>query len=117
MESETQRRAETLLWRRGAAALLPHLARLPSPTPEAAKVLATERGYFRTNAARMQYPRFRQQDLPIGSGAIEAEAKRLVQLRLKRSGMRWTDLGARAILQLRCHSLSGHAADALPLAS
>jgi hypothetical protein len=42
----------------------------------------------------VQYPLFRQQHLPIGSGAVEAEAKRLVQLRLKRSGMRWTDLGA-----------------------
>jgi hypothetical protein len=93
------------------------LGRLRPSTPAAAKAVATERGYFRTNAARMQYPLFRQHGLPIGSGAVEAEAKRLVQLRLKRSGMRWSDLGARAILHLRCSSLNGHAFDDLPLAS
>jgi len=112
-----QRRAETLLWRRGAAPLVPHLARVRPPTPQAAKKLATERGYFRSNAARMQYPVFRAHGLPIGSGAIESEAKRLVQLRLKRSGMRWSDLGARAVLHLRCHSLSGRSLNDLPLAS
>jgi len=26
---------------------------------------------------------------------------------MKRAGMRWSDLGARAILDLRCHLLSG----------
>ena len=112
-----QQRAETLLWTRGATALLPHLARLHPATAEAAKTLVTERGYFRTNQQRMRYPTFRQQGLPLGSGAVEAEAKRLVQLRLKRSGMRWSDLGARAILHLRCHSLSGRSFDDLPLAS
>jgi hypothetical protein len=112
-----QRRAETVLWQRGAAALLPHLDRTRPPTSDAAKALATERGYFRTNASRMRYPTFLEQGLPIGSGAVESEAKRLVQLRLKRSGMRWTDLGARAILHLRCHSLSGGSFDDLPLAS
>lgn len=86
-----------------------------APTPAAAKTLATERGYFTTNAARMQYPTFRRQGLPVGSGAVEAEAKRLVQLRLKRPGMRWSDPGARAILHLRCHSLSGHSTEDLPL--
>ena len=65
-----------------------------------------ERGYFSTNAARMQYPTFRECHLPIGSGAVEASAKHLVQHRMKRSGMRWSDLGARAILDLRCHLLT-----------
>ena len=110
-------RATHLLWRHGPAPLLALLAEAVAPTPEAAKALRRERGYFATNAARMQYPAFRRRGLPIGSGAVEAEAKRLVQLRLKRPGMRWSDLGARAILHLRCHSLSGHSAEALPLAS
>ncbi len=112
-----QRRAESVLWHRGAAALLPHLARIRPPTPHATTKLATERGYFRTNVARMQYPVFRARGLPIGSGAVESEAKRLVQLRLKRSGMRWSDLGTRAILHLRCHSLSGRSFNDLLLAS
>ena len=70
-----------------------------------------ERGYFSTNAARMQYPTFRERHLPIGSGAVEASAKHLVQHRMKRSGMRWSDLGARAILDLRCHLISGRSLD------
>ncbi len=109
--------AQHLLWCHGPAPLRALLGWTVAPTPAAAKTLATERGYFATNAARMQYPTFRRQGLPVGSGAVESEAKRLVQLRLKRPGMRWSDLGARAILHLRCHSLSGHATDDLPLAS
>ncbi len=109
--------ATHLLWRHGPAPLLALLRETAAPTPAAAKALATERGSFATNAARMQYPTFRRQGLPIGSGAVESAAKRLVQLRLKRPGMRWSDLGARAILHLRCHSLGGHATDDLPLAA
>jgi hypothetical protein len=108
--------ARHLLWRHGAAPLLAWLQGTVAPTRAAAKALATERGYFTTNAARMQYPAFRRQGLPVGSGAVEAEAKRLVQLRLKRPGMRWSDLGARAILHLRCYSLSGRPLAALPAA-
>jgi hypothetical protein len=71
-------------------------------------VLKRERGYFSTNAQRMPYPALRQQDLPIGSGAaVEATAEHLVQQRMKRAGSRWPELGARAILDLRCHLLSG----------
>ena len=78
-----------------------------APTPAVASVLKRERGYFSTNRQRMRYADFRQHDLPIGSGAIESSAKYLVQQRMKRSGMRWSDLGARAILDLCCHLLSG----------
>jgi hypothetical protein len=70
-------------------------------------VLKRERGYFTSTAPRMHYPSLRQQHLPLGSGAVEASAKHLVQQRMKRSGSRWSDLGARAILDLRCHLLSG----------
>ena len=82
--------------------LLDLLAPLQAPTEDAGKVLATERGYFRANADRMHYPTYREQGLPIGSGAVESAAKHLVQQRMKRAGMRWSDLGARAILHLRC---------------
>jgi hypothetical protein len=51
-----------------------------------------ERGYFNGNLPRMQYPTFRQQQLPIGSGAVEASATHLVQHRVKRAGSRWSDL-------------------------
>ena len=69
-------------------------------------MLNTERGYFRSNAERMRYPTYRHQGLLVGSGAVESAAKHLVQQRMKRAGMRWSDLGARAILHLRCAMLN-----------
>jgi hypothetical protein len=57
-------------------------------------------GYFSTNAACMDYPTFRAQGLPIGSGAVESAAKHVVQVRVKRSGMRWSDSGGEAMLAL-----------------
>ena len=59
----------------------------------------------------MQYATFRDQHLPIGSGAVEASAKHLVQHRMKRAGCRWSELGARAILDLCCYLLSERSLD------
>jgi hypothetical protein len=101
------------LWHSGPHPLLAHVDHSPPSSSADATVLKRERGYFSANAPRMQYPLFRQQRLPIGSGAVEASAKHLVQQRMKRAGMRWSDLGARAILDLRCHLLSGRSLDCL----
>src|SRR6266567_2670516 len=98
--------AKDLIWERGPADLLALLATLQASTEEGRKVLATERGYFRANAQRIHYPTYRELGLPIGSGAVESAAKHLVQQRMKRAGMRWSDLGARAILHLRCAMLN-----------
>lgn len=91
---------------KGAAGLLRALAAIKRCRSEAKEVLRRERGYFRTNACRMTYPTFRAQDLPIGSGAIESEAKRLVQQRMKLPGARWTEPGAQAVLNVRSRLLS-----------
>jgi hypothetical protein len=98
--------AKDLIWQEGPDALLPVLMACRAPTDEAAKTLETERGYFRTNAERMRYSSYRDQGLPVGSGAVESAAKHLVQQRMKRAGMRWSELGARAILHLRCALLN-----------
>jgi hypothetical protein len=58
--------------------------------------------YFQRNAARMRYPKFRQQGLFVGSGVIEAGCKTLIATRLKRSGMFWTVRGANAVIAVRC---------------
>jgi hypothetical protein len=94
------------LWRHGPAPLLQLLHDASAPTPEAARLLRRERGYFSTNALRMHYPTFRRQGLPCGSGAVESGAKHVVQLRMKRAGQRWSRPGAQAILALRAHLLS-----------
>ena len=41
------------------------------------------------------------QNLPIGSGVVEAVCQTLATQRLKRSGMRWRHAGGQAILTLR----------------
>jgi uncharacterized protein UPF0236 len=83
------------------------LARATATTPEAAEVLRVERGYFATNAARMDYPALADQGLPIGSGAVESAAKHVVQQRMKRPGQRWSCRGAAAMLALRVCYASG----------
>ena len=41
------------------------------------------------------------QNLPIGSGVVEAACKTLVTQRMKRSGQRWSGDGGQAILSFR----------------
>ena len=94
----------------GVAPVRAALAALHPQTAEAAAVVRTERGYFTTNAARMDYPALLAQGLPIGSGAVEASASHLVQQRMKRPGQRWSARGGRAVLALR-----GRLASARPL--
>lgn len=89
------------LWEQGVDAILPQLVAPPGLTAEALEKLRTERGYFMSNAARMQYPAFRAQGLPVGSGAVEGSARNVIQQRLKRPGARWSVPGARALLALR----------------
>ena len=105
--------AKHLLWRHGPLPLLALLREVVAPSTDAQTVLQRERGYFTRNAHRMHYPLFRRHGLPVASGAVEGGAKHLVQQRMKRAGMRWSELGARAILHLRCASLS----TSLPLAA
>ncbi len=58
--------------------------------------------YIRNNESRMQYDRFRQMGLCVGSGVVEAGCKSVIGQRLKQSGMFWTVRGANAIIALRC---------------
>jgi hypothetical protein len=73
----------------------------------AADDVATELGYFQTNAQRMRYAHFRQLGLFVGSGAVEAGCRAVIAQRLKLSGMRWTLRGAGGIATLRCQGASG----------
>ena len=87
----------------------PWLAALRSAEPPdsaAAEVLLVELGYFTTGAARMTYPTFHERGLPIGSGAVESAAKHVVQIRMKRSGMRWSAAGGEALLALCAYRAS-----------
>ena len=104
------------LYNQGIGPVLKALWQAKPATPQAAEasplrlsrtVLRRERGYFTSNRLRMDYPRFREQGLPIGSGAVEGSAKYVVQQRMKRAGMRWSQVGGQGLLTLRAHLLSG----------
>jgi hypothetical protein len=58
--------------------------------------------YFTNHLEQMNYASYLSQNLPIGSGVIEAACKVIIKQRMCNSGMRWTDDGAKNILVLRC---------------
>ena len=85
----------------GVDVILPQLVAPDGLREAALDKRRTARGYCRSNQARLQYPAFRAQGLPIGSGAVESSAKHLIQQRLKRAGRRWSDAGGHALIALR----------------
>jgi len=84
---------------------------IATTNPELIKKIRIEADYFERNAARMRYPKFRQQHLFVGSGVIEAGCKTVIGSRLKQSGMFWTVRGANAIIALRSCHLNGRFED------
>lgn len=91
--------------------LLASLRSIQTPSAELAEKIRTEAEYFRRNARRMRYPKFRRQHLFVGTGVIEAGCKTLIGSRCKQSGMFWTLRGANAILALRCCQFNGRFED------
>jgi hypothetical protein len=63
--------------------------------------------YLASNRDRMDYKRYRERGLLIGSGAIESGHRTVMQKRLKRSGQRWSIKGAQQVLNLRVCLMSG----------
>jgi len=58
--------------------------------------------YFTNHLEQMNYSSYLSQNIPIGSGVIEAACKVIIKQRMCNSGMRWTEDGAKNILVLRC---------------
>lgn len=71
------------------------------------KKLATEKEYFVRNKHRMHYQVLKEQNLPIGSGAIESAVRRVVNLRLKGASIYWLEATAEAMLLLRSYYKAG----------
>jgi hypothetical protein len=64
--------------------------------------------YLENNRQRIDYPRYRELGLRIGSGQVESACKNLVGLRCKQAGMRnWTRRGAEGVLRLRAALQTG----------
>jgi len=71
-------------------------------THSQAKKLNSICGYFRNNVSRMRYDQYLKAGYPIASGVIEGACRHVVKDRMERSGMRWSLVGAEALLSLRC---------------
>jgi hypothetical protein len=63
--------------------------------------------YLRKRIRSLDYSRYRNNHLPIGSGVTEAACKTVFTQRFKRSGMRWGHESGQVILDLRVIHLSG----------
>jgi len=69
---------------------------------EKKETIETAITYFTNHLEQMNYSSYLSQNIPIGSGVIEAACKVIIKQRMCSSGMRWTDDGAKNILVLRC---------------
>lgn len=58
-------------------------------------------GYYRNNQARMNYPLYRAEGLPIGSGIVESAHRHVLQRRMKLSGQHWSLHHGRRMATLR----------------
>jgi len=63
--------------------------------------------YLYRNRSFMRYHEYLREGLPIASGAVEGACKNLIKDRMERSGMRWTEPMAEAMLRMRAIYVSG----------
>ena len=78
-----------------------HLLELPENNKKERQARDNLIKYYRENTKRMQYKTLQEKGLLIGSRAIEAAYRTVIQQRLKLSGQRWTKIGAQQIVNLR----------------
>lgn len=97
------KKAKARLLRGELEALLEQLGQKAKANEDAERALR----FFHGHEARCRYNIFLEQNLPLGSGAIESAIRRVVNLRLKGAGMFWLEHNAEAFLHLRCQLKSG----------
>lgn len=85
----------------GVLSVLVRLLTWKTNASEVPEALTDAIRYFENQAHLMDYAAARKQGLPIGSGHVEATAKTLVTVRMKRPGARWKTETGQAILNLR----------------
>ncbi len=69
--------------------------------PSARKTLENLYAYLEAHRDHINYARFKELGLPIGSGMVESACKWLIQQRFKGVGMRWSEDGFKHLLHLR----------------
>jgi hypothetical protein len=84
--------------------------------PETArKALKNLYDYLDTHQHHIQYEKFKELGLPIGSGMVESACKWLIQQRFKGVGMRWSEIGFNHLLHLRLAWVNGRFDELFPL--
>jgi hypothetical protein len=102
--------AQQILHDRGGAALTSWLDQKSAEvrrSPKKRAALKSLSQYVQNHEWLMNYPQYRERKLQIGTGMMESTARQLVGLRLKGSGMHWTEEGALAVTALRAYDLNG----------
>jgi hypothetical protein len=92
------------LWEGRSSQTLRRLKELRKKTRAPAKREALRKliGYIENNRGRINYPKYRELGLRVGSGQVEGACKTLVGTRCKQAGMRnWTRRGAQGVLRIR----------------
>ncbi len=96
---------------RGATATviaeLEDLAQAPGRTETQRKVVEKTAGYYRRNQPYMHNDHYLARGWPIGTGVVEGACGHLVKDWMEQAGMRWTQAGAQAVLDLRAVRLNG----------
>lgn len=89
---------KTLLMQSKVKQVIKNVKGLKSSTQEAKSLIE----YYQNNQARMDYAYYQTLGTGlIGSGAIESTHRTLIQERMKLSGQRWSNRGAKNMLNLR----------------
>jgi hypothetical protein len=63
--------------------------------------------YFEKRKEYMKYDEYLAKGYPIGSGVIEGTCRSFVKDRMELAGMRWSEIGAEAMLELRSVKVNG----------
>jgi len=85
----------------GVEKVLDSLSSLWLPDKQKSKCRDDLVAYYISNQSRMKYKTYRDNGWLIGSGAMEAAHRHVIQQRMKLSGQRWTLAGAQQIANLR----------------
>lgn len=96
-----------LLYNSQTLEVLRNIKSLNGITGEKRKAKELLLAYYQSNSYRMDYKRYRTLGAGIiGSGAIEAANRTVIQKRMKLSGQRWSIKGAQYMMQVRATKLS-----------
>ncbi|MFB5619496.1 MAG: hypothetical protein ACE5RE_07890 [Candidatus Nitrosomaritimum aestuariumsis] len=99
---------KALLLENGVFQVVQKVKSIKSRSEESKNAKQTLIRYYEEHEDRMQYKTYLDKGLTIGSGAIEAAHKNVLQQRLKLSGQRWSIKGAQHIANLRCNEKSNN---------